>query len=346
MRSRWTIAAAGAALMACLGTVYAWSLFAQPLAVAFGWSSTVTTWAFASNILALGLGALAGGRWQDRAGPRRVALAGVLLWAAGNVLAGLLTARLGAAWLYATYGLAGGFGIGLAYVTPVAAVARWFPERRGLGTGVVVMGFGLGAFFHAHALRALPAFAAAAREAAALAAAGEGARLSAGSTSAVLGAFVGSGVVFAVVGGLAAAMLRNPPTPTATPTAPPMTTSSATPAGSSTDLPLSAALRTRRFWILFALLFLKKGTKPVRMGAVTQLGGSSTFRARMKWKTAAQLLWQSSSAPMIPPFSTPSNAIWCGPGRNSANEVLHGKRRLQGTRSDRPNVLTASDLWV
>ena len=254
MTPRWRVALSGSVLMACLGTVYAWSLFAQPLAAAFGWSSTVTTGAFSLAIAALGVGAVAGGRWQDRVGPRRVALTGVLLWAAGNLLAGLGMARLGAPWLYATYGLAGGFGIGLAYVTPVAAVAKWFPTRRGLGTGVVVMGFGLGAFFYAHALRALPPFAAAAREAAELAtlrAAGQGTRLSPSATEAVLQVFVGSGLVFALIGGLAASLVRNPATPTATPIATATPTPAATP-----DLSPSAALRTRRFWILCAMLFL------------------------------------------------------------------------------------------
>lgn len=258
MSNRWVVAAAGTLLMACLGTVYAWSLFAQPLAVAFGWSSTVTTWAFAANIFTLGVGAAVGGRWQDRAGPRRVALTGVLLWAAGNLLAGLGTARLGAPWLYGTYGVIGGFGIGLAYVTPVSAVARWFPDRRGLGTGLVVMGFGLGAFFYAHALRALPAFAAAAREAAAVAARQEGA-LSPAAVEAVLSAFVVSALVFAVLGGVAAALVRNPPEPAKTAAAPPSAARVAAPlapGAAARDATPAEALRTSRFWALFAMLFL------------------------------------------------------------------------------------------
>ena len=100
--NRWLIAVAGTVAMACLGTVYSWSLFAQPLIAAFGWSSTTTTWAFALSIVFLGVGAVLGGRWQDRAGPRPVAVTGVILWGAGNVLAGLGSALLGAAWLYLT----------------------------------------------------------------------------------------------------------------------------------------------------------------------------------------------------------------------------------------------------
>src|SRR5512141_2313349 len=104
--NRWMIAVAGTVAMACLGTVYSWSLFTQPLIAAFGWSNRTTTWAFALAILFLGIGAITG----------------LILWGIGNVLAGLGTARFGAPWIYVTYGLIGGLGLGLGYVTPVAAV--------------------------------------------------------------------------------------------------------------------------------------------------------------------------------------------------------------------------------
>ena len=146
--SRWMIALAGTVIMTSLGTIYSWSIFTQPLIAGFGWSNTAVTCTFAVAILALSVGALVGGRWQDRAGPRLVTLIGVLLWGIGNVLAGLGTPRFGAVWLYLTYGALGGFGVGMAYITPVAVVTKWFPDRRGLGSGMVVMGFGLGAFFY------------------------------------------------------------------------------------------------------------------------------------------------------------------------------------------------------
>ena len=154
--NRWLIAAAGTVAMACLGTVYSWSLFTQPLIAAFRWSNTTTTWTFALAILFLGIGAVVGGRWQDRKGPRPVAVTGLLLWGLGNVLAGLGTSALGAPWIYVTYGVIGGLGLGLGYVTPVAAVTKWFPDKRGLGSGMVVMGFGLGAFFYNNILKAIP----------------------------------------------------------------------------------------------------------------------------------------------------------------------------------------------
>ncbi len=105
VRNRWLVGMAGMLVMTILGTIYSWSLFTQPLIASFGWSNTTTTWTFALAIFFLGLGALAGGRWQDRVGPRKVVLTGVVMWGMGNMLAGLGTPYLGAWWMYATTGL-------------------------------------------------------------------------------------------------------------------------------------------------------------------------------------------------------------------------------------------------
>lgn len=242
---RWLVALGGALLMACLGTVYAWSVFTQPLQAAFGWSSGTTTLAFSLAIFCLGLGAIVGGRWQDRAGPRPVALAGALLWAAGNALAGLGTARFGVTWLYLTYGVVGGLGLGLGYVTPVAAVTKWFPERRGLGGGIVVTGFGLGAFLYAHLLRSLPSFATSSREAAEfLATRAVHPSMRPPPADSVLSAFTLSGVAFALLGAVAAALLRNPPI-----------REEGAP-GAPGDYSPSRMLRTGQFWAAWAMLFL------------------------------------------------------------------------------------------
>src|SRR5260221_1812261 len=166
LNNRWTIAAGGAVFMMTLGTIYSWSLFAQPLLACFGWSSTTVTWTFALAIFSLGTGAVVGGRWQDKVGPRKVALTGVLLWSLGNFLAGLGTAHFGAGWLYLTYGLIGGFGVGMGYVTPVAVGTKWFPERRGLAGGIVGMGFGWGRVTLNFVVKSIPSFAAAAQAAA------------------------------------------------------------------------------------------------------------------------------------------------------------------------------------
>lgn len=257
MRNRWAIAVAGTVAMICLGTVYSWSLFTQPLIAAFGWSNTTTTWAFALSIFFLGIGAILGGRWQDRRGPRPVAVTGVILWGVANVLAGLGTARLGAPWMYATYGVLGGLGLGLGYVTPVAAVTKWFPDRRGLGSGMVVMGFGLGAFLYNNLLKAIPSFSAVAQEAGKVVAAGGGARLSDAAVGTLMSTFVWSGVVFAVVGGVCALALRNP-APSELPESARAAAagSKAAAAAAQQDYPPSRALRTPQFWALWAMLFL------------------------------------------------------------------------------------------
>jgi MFS family permease len=255
--NRWVIAAAGTVAMICLGTVYSWSLFTQPLIAAFGWSNTTTTWTFALSIFFLGVGAIAGGRWQDRSGPRKVAVTGVVLWGLANALAGIGATRLGAPWMYLTYGVLGGLGLGLGYVTPVAAVTKWFPDRRGLATGMVVMGFGLGAFLYNNILKAIPAFSAVAAEAgkvvAARAGGSPGASLSEASVDTLMATFVWSGVVFAVVGGICASFLRNP-APTGAPAAASPAAAKAAPAAA--DYPPSRALRTPQFWSLWAMLFL------------------------------------------------------------------------------------------
>jgi OFA family oxalate/formate antiporter-like MFS transporter len=259
MRNRWVVAVAGTLSMMCLGAVYSWSIFTQPLAAAFGWSTTTTTWAFAWAIFSLGVGAVIGGRWQDRAGPRRVAVTGVVLWGLGNVLAGLGTARFGPWWLYLTYGVLGGLGNGIGYVAPVATVTKWFPGRRGLGSGLVVMGFGLGAFAYNNVVKALPSFVEASRYAAAVLAAraAGGAPASAGEAdllayhaAAILRLFVLSGLVFALVGGLSAALVRDPPSSPARHDAP------ADPAGGARSYTPAEMLRTPQFYGLWLMLFV------------------------------------------------------------------------------------------
>ena len=254
--NRWAVAVAGTVAMICLGTVYSWSLFTQPLIAAFGWTNTTTTWCFALAIFFLGVGAIIGGRWQDRRGPRPVAITGVVLWGVSNILAGLGVRALGAPWMYLTYGIAGGIGLGLGYVTPVAAVAKWFPEKRGFGTGMVVMGFGLGAFIYNNVLKVIPAFRAVATEAGKVLAARAGgntaAVLSPGSVGTLTSVFIWSGVVFVVLGGLCASLVRNPAAPATTPAA----ASSAARAATVEDYPPAQAMRTPQFWSLWAMLFL------------------------------------------------------------------------------------------
>jgi len=198
------------------------------LLVAYGWNLRTTTWAYAiANFSLAAVGAVIGGFWQDRAGPRKVAMVGVALWGIGNVLAGLGTSSLGAPWLYATYGIMGGIGAGMAYITPVAMVTKWFPDRKGLAGGLVAGGFGMGAFIYNLAVPRLAGFHAAALHAGAFlgakaAATAAGAQfdpryltraqiLTAADIGAVMQVFVASGMLFLLVGLAAASLFRNPP---------------------------------------------------------------------------------------------------------------------------------------
>src|SRR5271169_6288278 len=193
--SRWLIAAMGTVLMLCLGTVYAWSFF-QGLLVrefkdVFGWSNSQVAWIFSLAIFFLGVTAAWGGSQLSKRNPRNMAMTGAVLFAAGYAVAALAFSIKSLLLLYAGYGVIGGIGLGFAYVTPVATVSKWFPDKKGLATGMVVMGFGLGALFMSKVLA--PIFL--------------------GLTGRNLtGSFLLLGGVFLVLGLASAAFMRNPPT--------------------------------------------------------------------------------------------------------------------------------------
>lgn len=145
--NRWVIAAAGVLMQVALGAVYAWSVFRVPLTKQFGWSTAEVTLTFTISIFTLGIAAFFGGLWQNRVGPPIVALTGGILYGLGVFLASFSANKLW--WLYLSYGLIGGIGLGLSYIVPVAVLVKWFPDRRGLITGIAVGGFGAGALITA-----------------------------------------------------------------------------------------------------------------------------------------------------------------------------------------------------
>ena len=143
---RTVIALLCTTLQVCLGTVYAWSFFQTILVRQSGWTFTQTAWAFSITIFTLGVAAAWAGQALPRMGPRKLALLGSALFSIGYLIGGLALYLDWIALFYLGYGVIGGAGIGLGYVTPVATVAKWFPDHKGLVTGIVVMGFGVGAF--------------------------------------------------------------------------------------------------------------------------------------------------------------------------------------------------------
>jgi OFA family oxalate/formate antiporter-like MFS transporter len=146
-QNRWVIAAAGVVMQIALGAVYAWSVFRIPLTKAFGWTISEVTLTFTIAIFVLGLAAFGGGLWMRRAGPRTVALTAGVLYGLGVFLASFAGGRLW--WLYCSYGVIAGVGLGLGYIVPVATLVKWFPDKRGLITGLAVAGFGAGALITA-----------------------------------------------------------------------------------------------------------------------------------------------------------------------------------------------------
>ncbi len=144
---RWFIALAGVIIMLTLGTVYAWSVFVKPIVAAQGWEMKVVSRVFMLIIGVIGISAAFGGILVDKKGPKFVATLGTCFYGAGVLLGGIAL-YIGNFWfLLFGYGLIAGIGNGLAYVVPIATLIRWFPDKRGLITGLAVMGFGFGAFF-------------------------------------------------------------------------------------------------------------------------------------------------------------------------------------------------------
>src|SRR5437868_14836769 len=146
MTDRWSVAIAGVLLQVALGAVYAWSVFRAPLTKQFGWSVSEVTFTFTISIFVLGIAAFFGGLWLNRKGPRIVAVTGGFLYGLGVFLASFSHNLW---WLYLSYGFIGGIGLGLGYIVPVAVLVKWFPDRRGLITGIAVGGFGAGALITA-----------------------------------------------------------------------------------------------------------------------------------------------------------------------------------------------------
>lgn len=140
--NRWVVVMGAVLIQLCLGAVYAWSLFNQPLVDKFGWDKADVVVTFSITIFVFSLFTIIAGKIQDRIGPRWVATLGGIIMGTGIMLASTATTITQ---LYLYYGVIGGAGIGAAYVCPLATCLKWFPDKRGLISGVAVAGFGAGA---------------------------------------------------------------------------------------------------------------------------------------------------------------------------------------------------------
>ena len=228
MSKRWIIAAAGVVIQLLLGTVYAWSVFVKPIMAATGWEKTAVATTFMIIIGMIGLSAAFGGMLVDKKGPRFAATLGVILYGIGTMLA-FVAIKTGNIWvLYLGYGVIGGAGNGLAYVVPIATLIRWFPDRRGLITGLAVMGFGLGAFFVGKIVPGLI------------------------NSMGVATAFLALGVVYLVGNALAATQLYNPPAGWL----PDGFTPSAKTVSAADSFSWAEAKKTPQWYMIWGMLFL------------------------------------------------------------------------------------------
>lgn len=142
---RWFVVLGAIIIQLNLGAVYAWSLFNQPLNDKFGWAKEDIVVTFSISIAMLALFTMIAGRVQDKIGPRWVATVGGIFLGTGVILASQASTLFQ---LYLFYGFIGGAGIGITYVCPLSACVKWFPDKRGLISGVAVAGFGLGGLIY------------------------------------------------------------------------------------------------------------------------------------------------------------------------------------------------------
>ncbi|TAL94433.1 MAG: MFS transporter [Paraburkholderia sp.] len=155
--SRWMVPPAALAVHLCIGQAYAFSVFNGPLTKVIGitqsapddWTLTTLGWIFSLAIVFLGLSAAFAGKWLERVGPRRTMLTAACCFGGGFIISAVGVWLHQIVLLYLGYGVIGGIGLGLGYVSPVSTLIRWFPDRRGMATGLAIMGFGGGAMIAA-----------------------------------------------------------------------------------------------------------------------------------------------------------------------------------------------------
>jgi len=147
--NRWRIPIGAVAVHICIGSVYAWSTFNRPIQALFPgnpwWFSPPYT-TFTTALVLLGLSAAFGGPWVERRGPHVAATAAALFFGAGLLIGGIGLATGQSLLVFLGMGVIGGIGCGLGYISPVSTLVKWFPDRRGMATGMAIMGFGGGAF--------------------------------------------------------------------------------------------------------------------------------------------------------------------------------------------------------
>ncbi|MFM0138446.1 L-lactate MFS transporter [Caballeronia grimmiae] len=242
--SRWMVPPAALAVHLCIGQAYAFSVFNAPLTKIIGitqsapddWSLTTLGWIFSLAIVFLGLSAAFAGKWLEKVGPRRTMFTAACCFGGGFLVSALGVYLHQIALLYVGYGVIGGIGLGLGYVSPVSTLIRWFPDRRGMATGMAIMGFGGGAMIAAPGSVALMNY------------------FKSATSTGVAETFVVLGVVYFISMTIGALAIRIPPAdwkPAGW--TPPVTANRMI---TKNHVHIDQALKTPQFYLLWLVLFL------------------------------------------------------------------------------------------
>ena len=236
--NRWLVPPAALSIHLCIGQAYAFSVFNLPLSHLLGtsddWKLSTIGWVFSVAIVFLGLSAAVFGRWVERVGPRKAMFASACCFS-GGFLIGALAVRLHSfPLLVLGYGVIGGIGLGLGYISPVSTLIKWFPDRPGMATGMAIMGFGGGAMIAAPlATRLMKTYATTAPQG-------------------VAPTFVTMGLLYFVVMMYGVLTVRVPGTENRTIAVP----LGQKPVAAPRDFTAQEAIKTRQFWLLWAVLCL------------------------------------------------------------------------------------------
>lgn len=261
--NRWVILIGGVMVQLAIGAVYAWSTFSKALVsdeAVMQLSKVAAAVPFEIAIGMIFVGSFIGGKIQDARGPRTVALAGVIIYSVGIMISSLAT-EPGELWiLIVGYGVLGGFGLGMAYIVPIAMLQKWFPDKAGLITGIAVGGFGFGAVITSPLAGVMiendPAH----------------------PTS----PFLWLGVAYLVLGVLGALTFANPPVGYVAPGAA-STVTKHEDQHAGRDFTQAEALRTPQWYMLTAILAISVTAGisliSVAAGAATEIAGMSTAAA-------------------------------------------------------------------
>ena len=155
VKNRWLMAIGAMAIHMCIGSVYAWSVYVNPIQSTMAWTLTDVTITFSIAIFFLGLSAALMGKFVEKKGPRVAATLAAVLFGLGTVGSGGAIALESKVLLYLTYGVLGGTGLGIGYISPVSMLVKWFPDRRGMATGLAIMGFGFASAISGPAIKVL-----------------------------------------------------------------------------------------------------------------------------------------------------------------------------------------------